>query len=640
MTYGGGVYAATAYAGAGMLAADIPVEVEPRNFAVEVSFTTDALATPAWKDISADVRSWDVSRGRTRELERFQPGRCTVVLDNSSRDYDSQHATGPHFGDLRPMRRIRIRETFNGVTYPRFDGFVDRWNLDYPEGGQDAIATVEATDAWKIFARTELARSVYVAEVETDAPVLWWRCDEDLTAVDALNHGSLGTVADGTYISPIALRQESLVVNDPGASMRSLGPVHSADATVSAGINVAAADFEFRDHASFAVECWVRGELDATTGIGQFILGTNAAVQLDPDTTNARFVFSLANTVPTIFAVEHSTTMEIGVIHHVVCKMGPDRAMAIYVDGVKSTTSHGGSGTTFTGTMPAGDVGFAYDLDRVQVAALLSHFAVYSAALGVDPLPDDRVSAHFEAGSSPWQGDIAGERAARVLDLADWPADLRELDDGETTFQSAALDTTVLEHLQKVAETEAGALFMHRNGNVRLIDRDALAARVSLGTFGDLAPEIGYRSVTFDDGDATIRNTATISRLNGVARTDEDAASVDEFGRFQYTLDGLLHNTDAHSTLYAGYIVDNYAQPQRRVIALELGPASAGQETALYDQILGRELGDKVTVKVRHPDGTGVVFSQDVVIEGMQDRWDPHGFRSATWTLSPAPGTF
>ncbi|HKY76005.1 MAG TPA: hypothetical protein VJS45_07690, partial [Acidimicrobiia bacterium] len=215
VSYGLAEYAAGLYAGPRV---EAPPDADTRTaLSVEVAFTTGALETPVWEDITADVRFWDVQRGRSRELERFQPGRATIVLGNLSRQYDAVYADGPHFGDLRPMRRVRIRETFNGVTYPVFDGFVDRWQLDYPSVGKDATATLTATDGFKVLARTDLPPSVYQDTIAGDGPILWWRLNDPQSQFSALD--ASGNGATGTPVGSLRFGGETLVVNDPGGSV-------------------------------------------------------------------------------------------------------------------------------------------------------------------------------------------------------------------------------------------------------------------------------------------------------------------------------------------------------------------------------------------------------------------------------------
>lgn len=642
--YGGVPYAGAPYAGALMDEGDIPVDIDT-HLSVEVAFTTGALEEPVWVDVTADVRAWDTKRGRSRELERMQPGRATIVLANRERQYDSHHATGPHYGNLRPMRRVRIRETFNGVTYPIFDGSVDGWHLNYPGAGLDATATIIATDAFKIFGRADLPRSVYDDEVLADSPVIYWRLDETKAdeSVAALNAGTLGVAGNGTYVGPVKSRgEQGLVALDPGTSIQVQDP-GGLVAVPDMGVMIADTSFDISDTGSWAIEFWVipAGE---PIGTDQWVHGENPA-------GNARLVIQSSSTAVWQFRIVRSDDLaEYGVSgnaadqvantrYHIVAKYGPNKTMTIYVNGTAYTAALAGTtAPPLVGSVHADmDLGFLYTFGDGQTPeAFASNFAVYTSAEGVDPLSDARVLVHYESGTHPWQDDQPAGRAGRVLDMVDWPAGWRELDTGNVALQSAEVNgQTALEHLQKVAETEFGLLFMSRDGNVRLVGREAMFGREpDLAVFGDGVGEVGYRSVTFDDGDTTVRNRATISRLNGVAKTSVDAASVTEFGRFDYALEGLLHRSDSYSLDYANLVTGEYAEPRRRVTSLALGPPDADADATLLPQMLGRELGDAVVVKDT-PLGGGDRFEQTCVIEGVTHQWDPHAGRTASWVLSP-----
>lgn len=651
MSYGGHPYGGVAYAASDV--ADIPQDDAEPILTVEVAFTTGALEDPVWVNVTSDVRSWDVTRGRTRELERMQPGRATVVLGNLSRQYDSAYAPGPHFGNLKPMRRIRIRETFNGTTFPTFDGFIDGWHLDYPGIGHDATATVVATDGFKILARTDLPRSVYYDTVEADVPPIWWRLGDNLDKLQvgaALNQGTGGTTYDAPFVGSPALGAQSLIVNDDDEAM-DIRAAGSAAGTPMMGLSVPTATLNLLvDEPVFSIEAWIRVVIPSSASgiyvqnLATVSRATEASTHMDLfwsadlDTAlNGRMVFRIDEFgTGNVYAVTTpAASVQPSEIHHVVAVVEADGQMAIWLDGTRYTTAlAGATGTDVTGVaFGTGDFNVGFDGNSSLNAnrnwsGTIDEFAVWFRDLGAT-----RIAAHHEAGTHPWQDDQPGERAVRILDLSDWPASLRELDDGNVALQSATLGETALEHAQKVAETEFGLLLMSRAGEVRLVERAALFARVSQATFGDDGAEIGYRAVTFNDGDEVIRNRATISRRNGVAKTDEDTASVDEFGRFDYVLDGLLHRLDSYSQNYADFIAAEYAEPRRRVTSLMLGPAAADKAAVLYPQMLGREMGEMITVKNRPPGG-GAAFSQDCAIEGIHHAGTPK-VRTATWILSP-----
>jgi hypothetical protein len=144
---------------------------------VEFSPSTDPLQEPVWEDITSYLRSFDIDRGRSTELDRAEAGAATIVLDNNDGRFDPSKTDGPYYPNVRPLRRIRIRaftpvpyepftvglsfvggsDVLNGslVFIGLFSGFVEQWALNWrpePSPTTDATVSVRAVDAFKILA--------------------------------------------------------------------------------------------------------------------------------------------------------------------------------------------------------------------------------------------------------------------------------------------------------------------------------------------------------------------------------------------------------------------------------------------------------------------------------------------------------
>lgn len=116
-----------------------------------------------WTDISAYVRSFSISTGRNRALEKFKAGTASLVLNNRTGLFDPENLSGSYVSagetQLIPMVPIRISARFpktTGTVYPLFYGYADSWTCEYP-GTKDAVTVVAATDAMKVFAKFEPA---------------------------------------------------------------------------------------------------------------------------------------------------------------------------------------------------------------------------------------------------------------------------------------------------------------------------------------------------------------------------------------------------------------------------------------------------------------------------------------------------
>ncbi len=101
-----------------------------------------------WRNVAAFMRQLAVRHGRQHELDRYEAGTCTFVLDNHDRRFDPTYTAGPYYPNVLPMRRVRVEVTWADVSYTIFTGFIEKWPLAWPHG-RDAIVTVEAVDGFK-----------------------------------------------------------------------------------------------------------------------------------------------------------------------------------------------------------------------------------------------------------------------------------------------------------------------------------------------------------------------------------------------------------------------------------------------------------------------------------------------------------
>lgn len=122
-----------------------------------------ALSSVFWTDVTSDVRlapdqngsAIAIRRGRANELTRVEAGTLSLTLDNRTRKYDTENASGPYYGSIKPMNRIQVRAVWASTTYTLFTGYVQAYAPEYP-GGQDAVVRVRAVDALAAVARTTI----------------------------------------------------------------------------------------------------------------------------------------------------------------------------------------------------------------------------------------------------------------------------------------------------------------------------------------------------------------------------------------------------------------------------------------------------------------------------------------------------
>ena len=117
------------------------------------------LDDPAWTlggtlfyDISNRVRSIEITRGKSRDLDSFSAGEAVVQLNNYDRAFDPTYVASPYYGQIVPKREVRISS--NGIV--QYRGVIDDWNLQYSISGE-STATFVASDGFVFFNNQTLA---------------------------------------------------------------------------------------------------------------------------------------------------------------------------------------------------------------------------------------------------------------------------------------------------------------------------------------------------------------------------------------------------------------------------------------------------------------------------------------------------
>jgi hypothetical protein len=159
----------------------------------------------AWLNVNAYVRSFSLTRGRQDELGRVATGTLNVVLDNRDRRFDPTYTSGSHYGQLEPMRRIRVQAQWDGEIYNLFSGYIEGWPQSYPGQGHDAVVEITASDAFKVLNLYDLADQEY-SEQRSDERMLAVLSDAGYIYGEyVLSPGQSTVAASGTITSTSAL---------------------------------------------------------------------------------------------------------------------------------------------------------------------------------------------------------------------------------------------------------------------------------------------------------------------------------------------------------------------------------------------------------------------------------------------------
>lgn len=591
---------------------------------VEVAFASDPGDDPQiWTDITEWVPSWSTSGGQTEPAGKFSPQTASFVVENDDRRFDPTNTLSPYAPGVLPMRRIRL--TVEGEVL--FTGFVEEWPIRRQSGYSKISVT--ASDGSESLEQDPLP-SVWEAELRSDPPAGWYRLGESsgTVAEDASGNDNHFTYEEGATFNSRA----GLVADDTDnaiefsvVGMRAIGPpvVTAYPFTVSAVIQTTT-ERTFTDRT-----LW-----QAVGVAGEYV---NLAVFPD-DHAYAGQLYASISSGGVLRARRAGGALNDGEVHVVTWVATSASSWTFVIDGAVASQTSITAGSPAFPSLNRASIGaspetvFTAEIEYQLFGGIVDEFAIYSSAMSTT-----RAATQHKAATAPWDGDTTGERAAKVLDLAGWPDDLRSIDTGQVVLGAAQIQgTTARAYLEDLATTEAGAFYFDRDGSVRFRERHALyrapmtEVQATLTDLPDYdTPDFGlvYTEIQPSVPKSAIANVVTVNG-DGVSVTVEDSSSRAKFLRRPATIGPILTSDSAEVRYRA-----QFELAQRRAELLVLGEVRLDPIAFpdLWDAILTLHYEDRVRV-LAHPLGGGdpidvEAFIGSVSHESSGDEW------VTTWRL-------
>ena len=551
------------------------------------------VASPTWTEVTSYVRQINIQRGRTDELSDFESGNATVVLDNRDRRFDPFYTSGPYYGtgtSLVPRRQIKIEATVSSVVYPVFRGFIEGWPVTITDAGFDSTVTVQCFDALGLLADQELPDDISSKYILDLAPRHYWPLDDP---IDPDNFTTIRLKDLGSNPQPLSPSSATLrTANAPGlAQALPDTSLQNTTSDVSDGWS-----FEQPKIAATAMTATFWKQKVATTanpGTISYGLSHNVYViynatssyisvaTLEGTTyTDYRATYYLDETIPHHFAVNTSSTGTFGYL---------------YIDGQPITLT---LNTSFSLATTATEF-LKTNNGRTQQVAIWN-----------STLTETQVKTIYRLGRSLLtEGTVA--RFNRLIGYTPFPASL-------TSTPSAAYTATVAEigaggppvtdELQTLSDSEAGNLFVSRNGTLTLTSRQAIFEGTSLtsqATFGGAGISIGTEANYRLDSN-NLRNTLSVGYSGDGSIAVTNSASVTAYGTAGGSWTTQLSTVD--DAQIVGALITGFSSTPAVVIdPIEVNVSATD---ASWSTILGLELLNRITLNLVQKVGSTLTFSQ------------------------------
>jgi hypothetical protein len=254
---------------------------------------------------------------------------------------------------------------------------------------------------------------------------------------------------------------------------------------------------------------------------------------------------------------------------------------------------------------------------------------------------DVLATAAFDA-SVTFPEQLTGDRITAILDLIGWPTAERDVDTGNSQVQAVAAgdaQTDALSLILDAADTELGFFFIDAQGFACFHDRHRRLLppyTVSQATFAD-GPNLTDGRLPYArllTSGSRILNDIRITPDGLATQVAQDATSI---GRFRQRTDqrSSTHASASDAASATNFRLGQTKDPYTRFDQLELTP---GDDADIWDQVLAREIGDRITV-IRTPPGGGDPDVKDVHIEAISLDIGPAAAARCVWRLVPADQT-
>jgi hypothetical protein len=109
--------------------------------------TTPALVV----NLTDRTRRISIRRGRNVARDIYEAGTCVVRIYDPEGDFNPQNVSSPYYGQLEPLRKLRISASVNGSSYYLFSGYTTSYVYSYDQAENIAYVDISASDAFRLF---------------------------------------------------------------------------------------------------------------------------------------------------------------------------------------------------------------------------------------------------------------------------------------------------------------------------------------------------------------------------------------------------------------------------------------------------------------------------------------------------------
>jgi hypothetical protein len=122
----------------------------PENGIIGVSrFGSSDVVIPT-VDLTPNVYSISISRGRNIMKDTYEAGTATVRVLDPNGYFNPQSTSSPYYPYLTPLRKLRISATTDTAEHFLFSGYVNNYRYYFPQGQETAYVDIVCSDGFRL----------------------------------------------------------------------------------------------------------------------------------------------------------------------------------------------------------------------------------------------------------------------------------------------------------------------------------------------------------------------------------------------------------------------------------------------------------------------------------------------------------
>ena len=124
---------------------------DPVHGVLGVGTLSDAGAPALIVDVTDVTRSIQIKRGRNILRDTYEAGSATVRIYDQNGRFNPQNTSSDLFGQLTPLRKLRISASYQGESYYLFSGYTTTYSYSYDQAEQVSYVDITAVDGFRLF---------------------------------------------------------------------------------------------------------------------------------------------------------------------------------------------------------------------------------------------------------------------------------------------------------------------------------------------------------------------------------------------------------------------------------------------------------------------------------------------------------